>query len=79
MRVLIACKFSGAVRDAFTTAGHDATSCDLLPSETAGQHHQGDVFALDPRALRPHDRPPTMHAPLRIGRMLVAREGPRAG
>jgi len=43
MRVLIACEYSGAVRDAFTALGHDAWSCDLLPSETAGQHHQGDV------------------------------------
>ena len=46
MRVLIACEFSGAVRDAFTAAGHDATSCDLLPSETPGQHIQGDVLLL---------------------------------
>lgn len=43
MRVLIACEYSGAVRDAFTKGGHDAMSCDLLPSETAGQHYQGDV------------------------------------
>lgn len=47
MRVLIACEFSGAVRDAFADRGHDAMSCDLLPSETPGQHHQGDVFGLD--------------------------------
>ena len=43
MRVLIACEFSGTVRDAFTRRGHDAWSCDLLPSETPGQHYQGDV------------------------------------
>lgn len=43
MRVLIACEYSGAVRDAFRAAGHDALSCDLLPSETAGPHYQGDV------------------------------------
>lgn len=43
MRVLIACEFSGIVRDAFTTRGHDAMSCDLLPSETQGNHYQGDV------------------------------------
>jgi len=43
MRVLIACEYSGAVRDAFRAAGHDATSCDLLPSETTGPHYQGDV------------------------------------
>lgn len=43
MRVLVACEFSGTVRDAFTAAGHDAWSCDLLPTETAGNHYQGDV------------------------------------
>lgn len=43
MRVLIACEYSGAVRDAFTKGGHDAMSCDLLPAETPGQHYQGDV------------------------------------
>ena len=43
MRVLIACEYSGAVRDAFTRWGHDAMSCDLLPAETPGQHYQGDV------------------------------------
>lgn len=43
MRVLIACEYSGAVRDAFIAAGHDAMSCDLLPSEAPGPHYQGDV------------------------------------
>ena len=43
MRVLIACEYSGAVRDAFTRGGHDAMSCDLLPAETPGPHYQGDV------------------------------------
>ena len=43
MRVLIACEYSGAVRDAFRVAGHDAMSCDLLPSEAPGPHYQGDV------------------------------------
>lgn len=43
MKVLVACEFSGTVRDAFARAGHDATSCDLLPTETPGSHHQGDV------------------------------------
>jgi hypothetical protein len=42
-RVLVACEFSGAVRDAFIRAGHDAMSCDMLPSETPGPHYQGDV------------------------------------
>lgn len=43
MRVLIACEFSGTVRDAFRALGHDAMSCDLLPTEAPGPHYQGDV------------------------------------
>lgn len=43
MRVLVACEFSGTVRDAFRKRGHDAISCDLLPTETPGAHYQGDV------------------------------------
>lgn len=43
MRVLVACEFSGTVRDAFIKAGHDAISCDLLPSDKPGPHIQGDV------------------------------------
>ena len=46
MKVLIACEYSGAVRDAFTRLGHDATSCDLLPTESFGKHYKGDVFDL---------------------------------
>jgi site-specific DNA-cytosine methylase len=44
MRVLVACEYSGTVRDAFAALGHDAMSCDLLPSEHPGLHYQGDVF-----------------------------------
>jgi len=44
MKVLIACEYSGRVRDAFTAMGHDATSVDLLPSETEGRHIIGDVL-----------------------------------
>lgn len=43
MRVLVACEFSGTVRDAFIALGHDAMSCDLLPTESPGPHYQGDV------------------------------------
>lgn len=43
MRVLIACEFSGVVRDAFLARGHDAWSCDLLPTERPGPHVEGDV------------------------------------
>ena len=44
MRVLIACEMSGRVRDAFSRRGHDAMSCDILPSLAPGPHYQGDVF-----------------------------------
>jgi len=43
MKILIACEYSGAVRDAFRQRGHDAMSCDLLPTDATGPHHQGDV------------------------------------
>lgn len=43
MRVLVACEYSGRVRDAFTAMGHDAMSCDLLPTDALGNHYQGDV------------------------------------
>ena len=43
MKVLIACEYSGAVRDAFVAQGHDAISCDLLPTYISGPHYQGDV------------------------------------
>jgi hypothetical protein len=46
MRVLIACEYSGRVRDAFLAAGHDAMSCDLLPTDSPGPHYQGDVFDI---------------------------------
>ena len=45
-RVLIACEFSGRVRDAFRRRGHDAWSCDLLPSDEPGPHYRGDVFDI---------------------------------
>ena len=44
MKVLVACESSGVVRDAFIHAGHDAMSCDLLPTDAPGPHYQGDVF-----------------------------------
>jgi hypothetical protein len=46
MKVLIACEFSGIVREAFISHGHNAISCDLLPSEQPGPHYQGDVFDI---------------------------------
>jgi site-specific DNA-cytosine methylase len=44
MRVLIACEYSGTVRDAFISEGHEAVSCDLLPTDVPGPHYKGDVF-----------------------------------
>jgi site-specific DNA-cytosine methylase len=44
VRVLVACEFSGVVRDAFIAQGHDAMSCDLLPTEVPGPHYQGNVL-----------------------------------
>ncbi len=44
MKVLVGCEFSGIVRDAFIAAGHDAISCDLIPTESPGLHHQGDII-----------------------------------
>lgn len=46
MRVLIACEYSGIVREAFKKKGHYAMSCDLLPTEIEGEHYQGDVFDI---------------------------------
>lgn len=46
MKVLVACEFSGVVRDAFIRKGHDAVSCDLLPTEAPGPHFQGDVLDI---------------------------------
>lgn len=46
MRVLVACEYSGTVRDAFIAKGHDAMSCDLLPTDKPGPHYQGDVFDI---------------------------------
>jgi hypothetical protein len=43
LRVLVACEYSGIVRDAFARLGHFAMSCDLLPTEAPGRHYQGDV------------------------------------
>jgi hypothetical protein len=44
MKVLVACEYSGTVRDAFIALGHDAMSCDLLPTDVEGPHYQGDIF-----------------------------------
>lgn len=46
MRVLVACEYSGRVRDAFAARGHEALSCDLLPTEVPGAHYMGDVTEI---------------------------------
>jgi len=45
-KILIACEFSGTVRDAFIQHGHDAVSCDLEPTDSNGPHYRGDVFDI---------------------------------
>ena len=44
LKVLVACEYSGRVRDAFIEAGHEAMSCDLLPTDSPGPHYEGDVL-----------------------------------
>ena len=46
MKILIACEFSGTVREAFTKLGHDVTSCDIEPTDIPGKHYQGDVMDI---------------------------------
>ena len=46
MKVLVACEYSGVVRDAFIKRGHDAMSCDILPTDAPGPHYQGDVMDI---------------------------------
>jgi len=46
MKVLVACEYSGIVRDAFTSKGHYSVSCDLLDTESPGMHYKGDVFDI---------------------------------
>lgn len=46
MKVLVACEYSGRVRDAFAKLGHEAISCDLLPTDSPGNHYQGDVLDI---------------------------------
>lgn len=46
MRVLVACEYSGVVRDAFLARGHEAVSCDLLPTESPGPHFEEDIFGI---------------------------------
>lgn len=66
-KLLVACEYSGIVRDAFAKRGWDAWSCDLLPSERPGQHYQQDLFTADGKWTLPTDfdliiaHPPCTH------------------
>jgi hypothetical protein len=72
---LVACEYSGRVRNAFAALGHDAMSCDLLPGETPGSHYQGDVFDLD---LASYDllicHPPCTHLAVSGARHFAAKQ-----
>jgi hypothetical protein len=46
MKVLVACEYSGKVRDAFIRVGHEAISCDILPTDSPGPHYEGDVLDI---------------------------------
>ena len=46
MKILVACEYSGIVRDAFIAQGHEAISCDILPTERPGPHYQGNVLDI---------------------------------
>jgi len=63
VRVLVACEYSGIVRDAFLALGHDAMSCDLLPTDAPGPHHQGDVRDVIGGGVGPDDRSSALHLP----------------
>ena len=79
MKVLVACEFSGIVRDAFTARGHEAWSCDLLPSERPGLHVAGDIRDL---ALSDFDlmiaHPPCTHLAVSGARWFKGKEREQA-
>ena len=80
MRVLVACEFSGVVRDAFRALGHDAVSVDLLPSETPGPHMEGDVLSLinDPGWDLMIAHPPCTHLAVSGARWFKAKAAEQA-
>ena len=69
MKVLVACEYSGRVRDAFTAKGHDAISCDLLETEVPGKHYKGDIkdIIYDGFDLM-IAHPPCTHLPVSVSR-----------
>lgn len=75
LRVLVACEYSGRVRDAFRRYGHDAMSCDLLPTEVPGPHYQGpvqDVLNDGWDLMVAH--PPCTHLAISGGRWLAQKQ-----
>ena len=75
MRILVACESSGIVRDAFIRAGHDAMSCDLLPTDSPGPHYQGDVFdVIDYPWDLMIGRPPCTHLSVSGSRHFAAKK-----
>ena len=79
MRVLVACEFSGIVRDAFRARGHDAVSCDLLPSERPGPHIQANVLdVLDDGWDLMVAHPPCTHLAVSGARWFAGRRSEQA-
>jgi hypothetical protein len=81
MRVLIACEFSGTVREAFRRRGHDAWSCDLLPAEDGSRHHiEGDALRVISRGwelLIAH--PPCTHLAVSGARWFAEKQAEQSG
>jgi hypothetical protein len=78
MKVLIACEYSGAVRDAFIKKGHDAMSCDLLPTDVEGPHYQGSVTdILDDNWDLMIAHPPCTYLAVSGNRWLYNKDGSR--
>lgn len=77
LKVLVACEYSGVVRDAFIKAGHDAMSCDLLPTDAPGPHYQGNVWdILDENGggVSPCDCAPALYLSLQFGGALALQQ-----
>lgn len=79
MRALIACEFSGTVRRSFEFFGHEAMSCDLLPTEDPGWHYQGNVLDVLGDGWDLMIAHPPMHAPGSKRKPLVQGQDERAG
>ena len=74
MKVLVACEFSGVVREAFRRRGHDAWSCDILPTEIPGAHFKSDILKVIDSGLKwdLSDSPPSVHIPGKFRRQTSA-------